>query len=401
MASGAQTARARAPETHAVAALAPAAGLSLLALACGHFAVDCCTGVWPVFKTLAHLDLTRAGFIATAAGMAGNGLQIVFGVLADGGRRKALLLCGVGLAGGVTLLPFAGSYPAMFALVLVTYVGSAAFHPSAAGAATAIARVRTGLTIGLFMAGGYLGYAVSQVVFSSIFTAAAHLTPAILALPALAAGAIASWVPAAPGGRRKAAGETWAALRPHAARIAALFAVQVFTTGINLSFIFLLPDLLQSRGAPGWMVQGGGHFALVAGGCLSLLPAGHAADRWGARRVLVVANVASLLLLFALLSRHGASGLDLALVALFGGCNGMNNVVAVAEGNRTLPGRTSAASALLMGTPWCLAALGPSLAGLLANPATGGTPTRALAWLSLAIPLSLAVSARVGPRTSR
>lgn len=376
----------------------PAAGLSLLALACGHFAVDCSTGVWPVFKTLAHLDLARAGLIATAAGMAGNGLQIVFGVLADGGRRKALLLCGVGLAGAVTFLPFAGSYPAMFALVLATYLGSAAFHPSATGAAATIARARTGLTIGLFMAGGYLGYALSQIVFSSTFAAAPHLTPALLVLPALGAAAIASWVPSPPAGRRAPAGETWAALRPHAARLAALFAVQVFTTGINLSLVFLLPDLLQARGAPAWMVRGGGHFALVAGGCLSLLPAGHAADRWGARRVLVVANVASFALLVALLARGSASAVDLALVALFGGCNGVNNVVAVAEGNRTLPGRTSAASALLMGTPWCLAALGPSLAGLLADPARGGTPGRALAWLSLALPLSFAASVRVGPR---
>jgi FSR family fosmidomycin resistance protein-like MFS transporter len=58
-------------------------GASLLALVGGHFAVDCCTGIWPVFKTLAHLDIVRAGLIATAGSMAGNGLQVAFGLLAD------------------------------------------------------------------------------------------------------------------------------------------------------------------------------------------------------------------------------------------------------------------------------------------------------------------------------
>jgi hypothetical protein len=30
---------------------------TLFAVAAGHFAVDCCAGIWPVFKTLAGLDL--------------------------------------------------------------------------------------------------------------------------------------------------------------------------------------------------------------------------------------------------------------------------------------------------------------------------------------------------------
>lgn len=370
---------------------AAAGWASLAALAAGHFAVDCSTGIWPVYKTLAHLDLATAGLIATAGAMTGNALQIGFGLLADRGWRRRLLMAGPVLAGAVTLAPWTGSYPVLFLLVLATYVGSAAFHPAGTGAAATLSKERTGLMVALFMAGGYLGYSLSQVLFSLIHAAAPRLTPVLLAIPIAAALATARLVPRAPPPPR-VPGATWRLLRPQARPLATLFALQVLTTGLNLAFIFLLPDLLVARGAPGWMVAGGGHFALVAGACLSLLPAGHAADRWGPRPLLLVANLGAGAVLAALLGRPGATPLDLVLVAAFGAFNGVNNVVAVAEGNRLMPGQASAASALLMGTPWCLAATALVLAGLLADPARGGSPAAALSWMALAVPAALALA---------
>ena len=76
----------------------------------------------------------------------------------------------------------------------------------------------------------------------------------------------------------------------------------------------------------------------------------------------------------------------------------MNGVVAISEGNRLLPGQASGVSALLMGMPWCIAALGPVVAGLLADPARGGTPAGALGWFLLLMPFTLAASLLVRPR---
>jgi FSR family fosmidomycin resistance protein-like MFS transporter len=375
-------------------------GASLLALAGAHFAVDCCTGIWPVFKTLAGLDIARAGLIATVGSMAGNGLQVAFGFLADRGWRRRLVVGGVCLAGAVTLVPFVvGSYLLMLALVLATQLGSAAFHPSATGAAGSLSRSRTGLMIGLFLSGGYVGYSLSQVVFSTVYRHSSTLTPVIALLPIGAAVAIARRGPGVlPAARtdRDARSLRRVPLRP----LAPLFAAQVFTNAVSSSFIFLLPDFLLARGAPTWMVEGGGHFGLVAGGCLGILPAGHAADRFGARRVLLLANGASLLLLAVLLRRTGASAVDFALVTGFGAFNAMTGVVSVAEGNRLVPGQGSGVSALLMGLAWCVGALGPVTAGWLADPARGGTPAGALSWLALALPLALAASVGVRPRRS-
>jgi FSR family fosmidomycin resistance protein-like MFS transporter len=373
---------------------------TLLALVGGHCAVDCCSGIWPVFKTLAHLDIAAAGLIATIGSMAGNGLQLAFGVLADRGWRKRLIVTGVAFAGTVTLVPWAvRSYPIMGALVLATNVGSAAFHPSATGAAANLSRRRVGFMIAVFLAGGYLGYSLSQLLFSAVYESAPTLTPLIALLPLTMAAALAAGLPAS-GEACPPRGVEWRTLRGHLRSLAPLFAVQTFASAINVSLIFLLPDLLVSRHAAPWIVRGGGHFALIAGGGLALIPAGQASDRWSARRLLVFANLTTALALGLLLLRGSTSTLDLLVVMAVGAFNGINNIAAVAEGNRLLPGQASGVSALLMGLPWCIAALGPVVAGLLADPARGGTPAGALGWFMLLLPLGLIAAVRVRSRTA-
>lgn len=377
---------------------ATSAGWTVLALALAHAAVDCCSGIWPVFKTLARLDIATAGLIATIGSMTGNGLQIVFGLLADRGWRKRLIVSGVAVAGAVTFAPWAvRSYAAMGALVLATNVGSAAFHPSATGAAASLSRRRVGLMIALFLSGGYVGYALSQMLFAGVYRSTPALTPLIALLPLAMAGAVAAGLPA-PGQGRPQPGVEWRTLRRHARALAPLFAVQTLAGAVNVSLVFLLPDLLESRHAAPWIVGGGGHFALIAGGALSLVPAGHASDRWSARRMLVFANVTTALALGLLLLQGSVSAPDLLVVTAVGAFNGVSNIAAVAEGNRLLPGQASAVSALLMGLPWCVASLGPLVAGVLADPARGGTPAGALGWFLLLLPLGLVAALCVRSR---
>lgn len=364
----------------------------LAALAGGHLAVDCCTGIWPVYKTIAHLDLHIAGAIATIAGVIGNGLQIGFGYLGDRGLARVLLVGGALLAGAVAFVPYTGDYRLLFALVLATSIGSAAFHPIGAGAAGALSRRRTGVLTAVFLAGGYVGYSFSQVIFIAAYHFAPRATAVIALIPALAALAMFARVPSAP--PRPHTLEAWTrSLRSAGRPLASLFAVQALAAAVNISLVFLLPDLLLERGAPSWVVQGGGHFALIAGGALALLPAGHASDRLGGRRVLVATNAATGAALALILSGPLPTAVLLPALAAFGAFNSANNVVAVSEGNRLLPDHGSGVSALLMGLPWCLAALGPVIAGALADPGRGGTPTSALTSMALCLPLALLAAA--------
>jgi MFS transporter, FSR family, fosmidomycin resistance protein len=395
-----QPAVAGAAAAGAGAARTPVA-LSLAVLAGAHLAVDCFTAVWPVYKTFAGLDLVRAGLIATVASMLANGLQVVFGVIADRGGAKVLLLAGVLGAGAVALLPYVSSYPAMFALVATTAICSAAFHPTGTGAAGALSQQRTGVFVAMFLVGGYLGYASSQLIFTSVYRATGGATVVLLPVSIAAAILVARLVPRAtvPASHSLAA---WGrAVRGVARRLWPLFAIQVFAGGATMSVVFLLPDLLQTRGAPHWMVEGGGHLAYVIGACLALVPAGHLGDRLGARRVLVVTNLVSGVALLLALREGLSPAAVLALVATFGALNGCNPVIAISEGNRVMPGQSSGASALLMGLPACLSALAPVVAGSLASAARGGTPAGALRWMTLCVPATFVFCLLLPRRVSR
>jgi MFS transporter, FSR family, fosmidomycin resistance protein len=383
------------------AAPRPASGIwiALAAVSVGHLAVDLCAAIWPVYKTVAGLDLAKAGLIATTGSLIGNGLQPVFGVLADRGWRKALMVSGLLFAGAVTWAPYAQSYWLLFVLVLLTSLGSAAFHPAGTGAAGSLSQRRTGVMVAAFLTAGYLGFGVSQLVFTATYRANRGATAALFLVPLLTSLAVARMLPATPG-TGQSLGEWKQALISEIRPLRILFLVQVFASAMNLGLVFLLPDLFLSRGAPTWASQGGGHAALVLGGALALLPAGHAADRFGARRVLVATNLVAGALLVWLVLEPGFSLVELALVAGFGAFNGANNVVLVAEGNRLFPGQGSAASALLMGFPWCFASVAPVIVGILADPGRGGSPAIALGWLSLCVPCTLVVSAFLPRRKS-
>jgi FSR family fosmidomycin resistance protein-like MFS transporter len=372
---------------------------ALAAVSMGHLAVDLCSAIWPIYKTVAGLDLAKAGLIATVGSLLGNGLQPVFGVLADRGWRKSVLVGGLVCAGAVTWAPYVSSYWLLFCLVLMTSLGSAAFHPSGTGVAGALSERRTGVMVAGFLIGGYVGFGLSQLIFTAIYRANPGATAALSLVPLLTAVAVASVLPKTPGNGHSL--DQWKqALRAEIGPLRSLFLVQLFGSAINLGVVFVLPDLLVARGAPTWVAQGGGHAALVLGGAVALLPAGHAADRFGARSVLVVTNVLAGALLVWLVLSPSYSPLALAVIAGFGAFNGANNVVLVAEGNRLFPGQGSAASALLMGLPWCVASVAPMIVGVLADPVRGGSPAAALGWLSLCVPCTLVVSALM-PRGRR
>ena len=69
---------------------------TFVAAAVAHIMVDFMgMSVWPVYKTLAGLDVAKAGWIATVIAMSGTALQPLFGSIADRfGQRRVILLGG-------------------------------------------------------------------------------------------------------------------------------------------------------------------------------------------------------------------------------------------------------------------------------------------------------------------
>jgi MFS family permease len=368
----------------------------VLAVAIGHLSVDACAGVWPVYKVLAGLDLRAAGWIAGWTTLCGNGLQLAFGALADRGQRRLLVALGVVAAGAICFLPYARSEAALLALMLVGAAGSAAYHPAGAGHASAAPTGRPGLAFALYLAGGYVGFAGSQLAYAGAFRALDGRLAPLFALPLLLGGAFL-WVrspgsaraPAAPAPARGAAAMPWL-------KLALLFAVQALSATVGASVQFLTPEIFGGGGTT--LAMGGAHCLATLAGAAALFPAGWARDRFGARAVLVAANALAGVAL-GLLAALGARGpaVALGLVLAFTLANAVNTVVALAEGTVGLARAGSTVSALLMGVPWLLASPGPALAAHLAH---AGGPARALSWMALCSPAAAAVALLL-PRPSR
>ena len=127
----------------------------LLTLWLGHFAVDSFTGIWPIYKTLAGLDLVKAGLIATIGGFLGNALQILFGFLGDRGWSRILISMGVLAAGSISLVSYVdtSNYFLMGILVLLMYLGSSSFHPIGTGTASTLSAQNAGKLTAVFLSG--------------------------------------------------------------------------------------------------------------------------------------------------------------------------------------------------------------------------------------------------------
>lgn len=142
----------------------------LILVGSAHFLVDLMLGIWPIYKSVAQLDMAVAGLIVAAGAFIGEGSQLFFGGFSDKGYRKILIIAGLVLAMASSFLTYASSYAILFGLYLVMCIGSGSFHPCAASLMSSIAPARRSLCMSIFAAGGSLGLASSQLTFNYAFT---------------------------------------------------------------------------------------------------------------------------------------------------------------------------------------------------------------------------------------
>ncbi|MGA3282358.1 MAG: MFS transporter [Smithella sp.] len=346
--------------------------------------------VWPVYKTLAGLDVAKAGWIATVIAMSGTALQPLFGSFADrfGPRRVILLgtlLTSLALLlGPLTdyhatldhLLPalfgLSGFYLVMFVILAAGRLGQDMFHPAGAGLAGSFSVRRGSTFIAVFIAVGSIGFGLSQIVFRTIYNNLGHHTE-ILLIPAMILWAfIWKWCRPVelPHARRISVIASLKALRPVAVSILALFLILAISAGVNSGLFFLMPEFAFGL--------------IIFGATVFMVPMGHLADRIGRRRTLIA------MMILSAISYHAIVRLTLPvpafiLLCIMGGAFlGMVNPLGVAFGQRIAPRENvSIVSAILMGWAWCLGGAVPSIVGEL-YVRLGHNASKTLIWLGVA-----------------
>jgi FSR family fosmidomycin resistance protein-like MFS transporter len=293
----------------------------------------------------------------------------------------------------VVILPFVGLAQGPLALAGVLVLGglgAAAFHPPAAALVYALGGPRGGWAMSFYITGGTLGFSLSPLLFAPFVQQFGLEWLPVVALPALVVlPAVLGRLPSIDRASHGDGGGGFAALRPYARPLTLLYLIVVLRTLTALSFSTFVPVMLTSRGMS---LAGAGTFSAVflvassVGGFFG----GSIADRWGARRVIIVSMLTSVPF-FAI-----ASFLDglpfIAMLAVGGLLLQSTLPVNVTFGQRIAPISAATVSSLMMGFAWGTGGLCVPLVGMLADRigiegALGLMASAPLAGAVLALPL--------------
>lgn len=372
---------------------------TLFFLWAAHFLVDLMIGIWPVYKTLANLDLAWAGIISGLSALVGEGLQIIFGPLCDRGYRKHLILCGLLITTASVWMSYTTEYGWLFFLFLMTCLGSGAFHPAAGSLAGKLTDRRKSLFITIFASGGALGLALSQVLFTQTFQLLEGRTSVLLLPSVVLAILIFSF-------GLRGCSQTYSDQKIDYLKIFTLYKEknlrnlyisQVFNQAVFWGIIFLLPDILKSHGYDSWICYGGGHFCFILGGACMMIPSGYLSDKYSPKMVMLVSTLSAMVLFYAFLFLPSLPNpLLLSLIFSLGAFTGLVNPIIIAFGNRLKPDAPGMVTAFLMGMAWCIAeGLGQVSSGLLTKFFVDDAPSKALGVVGIFFVIGLASTLRL------
>lgn len=351
-----------------------------------HFTVDLMIGIWPVYKSMVHLDLAKAGLIVAVGALFGEGSQLFFGFLSDRGYQKWIIIIGIILAGASTFLAYFVDYGILLSIYMITCIGSGAFHPAAAGLMNSLVPERRALLMTIFTSGGSLGLAFSQLIFTNV-NSSFHGQTFWLMVPALivAIGMMFYTFPRSHDSEAHKVKfkDVFSFFKKRDLRL--LYFATVANQSIMWGTIFILPDVLKALGHGPWTCLGGGHMCLILGGTLMAIPSGYLADRYSARSVMLVLGTVGFATFYTMIF-FGSTSIEFILPVLFilGATLSVFHPIAISLGGRLVPTQPSTVSAFLMGLVWCVSeVIGPGGVGLMSSLFAGDdyAPVKSLAIL--------------------
>jgi FSR family fosmidomycin resistance protein-like MFS transporter len=372
---------------------------AMAVLSAGHLFTDLGQGsvpaLLPFLITRDHLSYATASALVLAATVSSSVIQPLFGHLSDRLSLPWLMVLGPGLGGlGIALVGVLSSFGLIFAAVLVSGIGVAAFHPEGSRFANYVSGERRASGMSLFSVGGNVGFALGPALMTPALLAfGLHGTLLVLVPTWLMAGVLVHELPRLAAFRsdvvagkvqRRPEREAWGPF----AILAAVIAVRSFIYFGLVTFIALYWVHVLHTG------KAFGSAALVAvllGGAGGTLIGGPLADRFGRRAVLVGSMLSIPPLVVGLLLSGPALGIVFAV--LTGAATVSTFSVTIVMGQEFLPGRLGVAAGVTIGLSIGLGGVGAPLLGLLADAhglravleAVAALPVVALA-LTLALP---------------
>jgi FSR family fosmidomycin resistance protein-like MFS transporter len=377
-------------------------------LSLGHLCVDLCQGALPAllpFLIAAHgWSYGQASALVLAATMSSSIIQPLFGHLSDGRSLPWLMPGGVAVAaGGIALAGIAGSYGLTFAVVVISGLGVAAYHPEASRFANYVAGARRATAMSFFSVGGNAGLALGPAIVTPLALAfGLGGTPLVAVLPGIVALLLAAELARLkrfrPAVVRAGEGDDdtpeepdqW---RPFIRLTLAIAARSIVFFGLmTLVPLYFVGELGASEGTANTALT-----IMLACGAIGTLVGGRLADRFS-RRVVLRTSLAVLTPLMVVLLA-GGTGVAMVALAFIGAATIATFSVTVVMGQEYLPGRLGVASGVTLGLSIGVGGVAAAVLGQLADAYGLRTALEILAFVplpALALALSLPEGRRPG-----
>ncbi|MBG0829418.1 MFS transporter [Planomonospora sp. ID67723] len=261
----------------------------IIMLSAGHACVDvyqgAVTALVPFLVAERAYAYAAASGIVLAASLLSSVAQPLFGAVTDRWALPWLLPAGTLLSGlGIALSGLGGSYPLTLALVAVSGIGIAAYHPESARVAR-IAADGSHTAMGWFSLGGNLGFAAAPLLVAVVATGGLRLTP-LLAVPALVGSLLCLPVlRALSTSVRPSARGASPAGRDDVASFVRLSLVVACRSIVFVGLSTFIALYASARTGGGTAAGTAALSVLYLGGAVGTVLGGSLADRWGRVRV--------------------------------------------------------------------------------------------------------------------
>ncbi|WUX64695.1 MFS transporter [Streptomyces sp. NBC_01431] len=382
-------------------------------LALGHSCVDVYQGavaaLVPYFVAERAYSYAAASGIVLAASLLSSIVQPLFGALTDRWAMPWLLPASTAVAGvGIALSGCGGTYASALAMVAVSGVGVAAYHPESAR----VARAASGgshTAMGWFSFGGNLGFAAAPLLVAGVIGAGGLGAAPLLMAPAALGGVVcvlALRATRAPG--RAPAGNAPATGRDDRASFLKLCLAVVCRSLVFVGLSAFIALYARQRVGGGEVVGSAALFVLYAGGAVGTVVGGRLAARWDRVRVLRRSYAAAAPAVAGVVFVPGPA--FYLFVALTSAALYVPFSLQVTLGQDYLPTRIGTAGGVTLGLTVSVGGLASPLIGAAADAASLGTALAplivfpALAWLltrTLPEPPSPRFVSAPGPLVSR
>ena len=346
----------------------------LLAVTLAHITVDMHTGslvvLLPLLLASFNLSYASAAVIITANNLVIAVAQPLFGVFGDRRALTWLVPAGCALAGvAMVSVLFVPSYALVLPVVMLSGLGSAAFHPEGLSRIRAVSGRLAASGTSVFFAGGNIGFALGPILATVLTVRLGRPGVLILLLPTLLALGFlwSQWRVlgrVTPKPHRSASAETGSRTGTVSAVgfLMALIVLRSTTMGGLQTFmpLYFHENGALSREGAALLVT-----ILLISGVLGTLLGGTLAERFGRKTLLLGSMAVAVVGLYAFL--HGSGVLRTAALCVSGISINSAWPVLVVMIQEAMPEQIGLASGLSLGTAYGATGLGVAALGQLAD----------------------------------